>query len=100
MSNETKSNLPVILASILGAIGIGVFIYFIVVPVSAEFIATHIEPGVTFKEAAVISFFVSIATIVLLAFAGGDGLLGEIQYMIAGFFSFFFMVWILVAWIF
>lgn len=100
MNSTQKSNLPIILASIAGAIGMGLFIYFIVVPVSSEFIATYIEPGIGLKGAAVISFFVSIATIVLLAFTGGDGLLGEVQYMIAGFFSFFFLVWILVAWIF
>jgi len=100
MSNTQKSNLPIIAASIAGAVGMGLFIYFVVIPVSADFITTYIEPGIGLKGAAVISFFVSIATIILLAFAGGDGLLGEVQYMIAGFFSFFFMVWILVAWIF
>jgi len=37
---------------------------------------------------------------VVLALAAGDGLLGELQFMIGAFVSFFVVIWLLVAWIF
>ena len=85
---------------LLGAIAIGLFIYFLVIPYSTEFINIYFEEGVGLKAAAVISFFVSIATIVLFAMVGGDGLIGEVQYMFAAFFTYFFIIWLLIAWIF
>ena len=89
-----------ILAYIVGAITIALFIYFLVIPYSAEFINIYFEEGIGLKPAAVISFFVSIATVVLFAMVGGDGLIGEVQYMFGAFFTYFFIIWLLVAWIF
>lgn len=83
-----------------GALGVGLFIYFLVIPSSMEFINIYFQEGIDLKQAAVISFFVSIATVILFAMVGGDGLIGEVQYMFAAFFSYFFMIWLLVAWIF
>lgn len=101
MPNEGRTNnLVPILVSVVGVSVIALFIYFIVLPVSQDVITTHFSPGVGFKSAAVISFFVTIALIVLFAFAGGDGLFGEIQYMFAALFSLFFVIWLFVAWIF
>lgn len=99
MPNTQNSTLT-ILAYIAGAIGMGLFIYFLVIPYSLEFINVYFEEGVGLKSAAVISFFVSIATVVLFAMVGGDGLIGEVQYMFAAFFTYFFVIWLLVAWIF
>ena len=89
-----------ILAYIVGAITIALFIYFLVIPYSAEFLNIYFEEGIGLKPAAVISFFVSIATVVLFAMVGGDGLIGEVQYMFGAFFTYFFIIWLLVAWIF
>jgi len=101
MSNSTSSNkLIYTIISVIGLIVVAFFIYYIVMPVSAEFITTYISPGVGFKSASVISFFVSIAMIVLFALAGGDGLIGEVQYMFGAFFTIFFTFWLLIAWIF
>ena len=58
------------------------------------------EPGLGLKGAAIVSFFVTIITFVIFAVTAGDGLLGEIQYMIGGFFTFFVIFWLMVAWIF
>ena len=101
MSSSTSSNkLIYTVVSLVGLVVVAFFIYYIVMPVSAEFIATNFSNGVGFKSASVISFFVSIAMIVLFAIAGGDGLLGEIQYMFGAFFTLFFTLWLLIAWIF
>lgn len=99
-NKQGSKNLVAIFLSILGISVIALFIYFIVVPVSGDIIATHFSPGIGFKVAAVISFFVTIAVIILFAFAGGDGLFGEIQYMFGALFTLFFVIWLFVAWIF
>lgn len=72
----------------------------LMIPLIEDFIALHFAPGLGLKNAAVIAFFVTIATLVLFAIAAGDGLLGELQYMLAGFASFFFILWLFIAWIF
>ena len=100
MPSTKNNNTLIILAYIAGAIAMGLFIYFLVIPYSVEFINVYFEEGIGLKSAAVISFFVSIATVVLFAIAGGDGLIGEVQYMFAAFFTYFFIIWFLVAWIF
>ncbi len=69
-------------------------------PLLSEFSQTHLAPGLGLKDAAVISFIVTIVVMVVLAFAAGDGLIGELQFMLAGFFSFFVVLWLLIAWIF
>lgn len=74
--------------------------FFLVLPAIADFAQTALEPGVGIKQAAVISFFITLITLVIFAFAAGDGLLGEVQFMLAGFFGFFLSIWFLIAWIF
>lgn len=100
MPSTQKTNIFTILAYIAGVIGLGLFIYFLVIPYTAEFVNVYFQEGVDLKEAAVISFFVSIATVVLFAMVGGDGLIGEVQYMFGAFFTYFFILWLLIAWIF
>jgi hypothetical protein len=48
----------------------------------------------------VISFFVTLVIMVIFAISSGDGLLGEIQFILGGFFLFFLIIWFLVAWVF
>ena len=69
-------------------------------PLLGEFSATHLDPGLGLKDAAIIAFISTIVVMIVFAFAAGDGLLGELQFMLAGFFSFFVVLWLLIAWIF
>lgn len=69
-------------------------------PLAAEFIDQHFSPGLDLKDAAVAAFFVTIVTLVIFAIAAGDGLLGELQFILSGFFGFFLVLWLLIAWIF
>lgn len=94
------SNLIPIITSLIGISLITLFVYFFIIPASTEIIAIHFTPGVDFKSAAVIAFFVTIAVIILFAFAGGDGLFGEVQYMFGALFSLFFVLWLFITWIF
>lgn len=56
--------------------------------------------GLGFKGAAMIAFFVTMAIFIVFAIVAGDGLLGEIQYIIAGFGGFYIVIWLMLAWIF
>lgn len=73
----------------------GVLLFF-----GGPIVAEHFEPGVGLKSAAVIAFVLTMVSFVVLAIAAGDGLLGELQYMIAAFAGFFLVCWLMIAWIF
>lgn len=89
--------LAVALGALLLALGVAAFL---MLPQLAELVINHLSPGVGVKDAAVISFFVTVVILVVFAIAAGDGLLGELQFVLASFFMFFVIVWFLVAWIF
>lgn len=79
---------------------VGALALWLMLPLVSEFAATHLSPGLGLKDAAVIAFFVTIVVMIVLAVAAGDGLIGEIQFMLAGFLSFFLILWLMIAWIF
>jgi hypothetical protein len=64
------------------------------------FIAEHLAPGVGLRTAALVAFFVTLGVVVVMAIVAGEGLVGEIQFMIVGFAGFFLVLWLLIAWIF
>jgi hypothetical protein len=63
-------------------------------------VVSEFQNGVGFKDAAIYSFFTTLILLVILAVAGGDGLIGELQFLLAGFLIFFFIIWLFIAWIF
>ena len=67
---------------------------------ATEFAATHFTPGLGLRDAAIVSFFVTAALLIVFAITSGDGLIGELQFMIAGFLLFFLIFWLLLAWVF
>ncbi|WP_373080117.1 hypothetical protein [Zhongshania sp.] len=69
-------------------------------PLLGSFIDQHFSAGMGLKDAAVVAFFTTVVTLVIFAVAAGDGLLGELQFMLSGFFGFFLVLWLLIAWIF
>jgi hypothetical protein len=57
--------------------------------------------GLGLKNAALISFDVSLALILVMAVvSGGDAIFGELPFTIAGFLIFFVVFWLMIAWIF
>ncbi|GGO86074.1 hypothetical protein GCM10011348_36070 [Marinobacterium nitratireducens] len=84
----------VVLLVVLGAAAL------LLLPQLAQIVETSLEPGLGLKNAAVISFFVTVALMLVFAIAAGDGFIGEIQFMLAGFGSFFVVIWLMLAWIF
>jgi len=59
-----------------------------------------LAPGVGIKEAAKWSFGTTVVLFIVFAIAAGDSLIGELQFMLGGFFAFFLIITVLIAWAF
>ncbi len=57
-------------------------------------------PGIGLKTAAIVAVVVSVVLLLVMTAAAGDGLLGEVQFVIPGFFVFFLFFWLMTAWVF
>lgn len=93
---EARTTLIVLIVVILLAVGGMIF----ALPMIAEMSSGVFSEGLGLKQAAVISFFVTMALLVVFAISSGDGLIGELQFVLGGFFSFFIVIWLMIAWIF
>jgi len=58
------------------------------------------DDGIGLKTAALWGFGVTVALMVLFALVSGDSLIGEIQFMLGAFFTFFAVITLLIAWVF
>ena len=65
-----------------------------------EILSTSTSSGLGLKDSAVVSFFVSLVLVTVLAMVSGDGLLGEVQFVVVGFLLFFIVFWLMIDWIF
>jgi hypothetical protein len=63
-------------------------------------IGSVFSDGIGLRTAAVWGFGVTVALLVLFALVSGDSLIGEIQFMLASFFTFFVVITLLIAWVF
>jgi len=66
----------------------------------AQEAAAALAPGIGLRTAAVWGFGVTVGLFVLFALVAGDGLFGEIQFMLGSFFAFFLVLTLLIAWVF
>lgn len=94
---KESRKIAIILLSLVVLLGVAAML---LLPSLSEFATTHLEPGLGLKTAAIVSFFVTIVLFLMFAIASGDGLLGELQFMLLGFFLFFLIFWLMIAWIF
>lgn len=94
--NEAR-RIAIVLVALVGLLALAAFM---MLPLLADFAATYLAPGLGLRDAAMIAFFITVVLMVILAFASGDGLLGELQFVLAGFFLFFVIIWLLIAWAF
>lgn len=72
----------------------------VLLPQLQAWVAEVFSPGLGLRNSAVIAAVVAFGALIVLAFAAGDGLLGEIQFVIPGFFLFFLFFWLMTAWVF
>jgi hypothetical protein len=95
--NSPASKIVIICAALFGLLVAATILF---LPLATAFIDQHFSPGLDLKDAAVAAFFVAVVTLIIFTVAAGDGLLGELQFILSGFFSFFLVLWLLIAWIF
>ncbi len=69
-------------------------------PGLSEWVAVNFDSGIGLKNAAIAAGVISVTVMIVFALAAGDGLIGEIQFMIPGFFLFFVFFWLMIAWVF
>ncbi len=92
-----------VLVGIFGTVAVVAAVIAVVVfliPAAGGWVEAAFGPGLGLKPAAAISVGVSLAVLVLLTVTAGDGLLGEIQFVIPGFFLFALFFWLMIAWVF
>lgn len=59
-----------------------------------------LSEGLTLKQAVPWGFGLTLAVLAFLAMVAGDGLIGEIQFLLGAFFGFFVLFTFLIAWVF
>lgn len=89
--------LAIVLVALIGVLVIAVVF---ALPVIADFNQNFLAPGLGVKDAAIASFVTTIIVLIVFALVAGDGFIGEIQFMLIGFFAFFLVLWLLISWIF
>ncbi|MCH1491781.1 MAG: hypothetical protein L7T24_04425 [Luminiphilus sp.] len=99
MDGQFKSKLgwTVALLVFLGLVVLGVAW---ILPDMMAGVSAALDPGVTLKSAAKYAFVLTLVVLGFFAVVAGDGLLGEIQYILPAFFTFFIFNWLLIAWVF
>lgn len=69
-------------------------------PGLSEWVSVTFDSGIGLKNAAIAAAVISVTVMIVFALAAGEGVIGEIQFMIPGFFLFFVFFWLMIAWVF
>ena len=94
-----KRDIALLIISGIVLLGI-VLLALIFLPTTFAWIIQFFEPGLGLKMASIIGFFVVTILFIVFAIVAGDGLFGEIQFMIAGFITFWLIFTGMIAWVF
>ena len=92
--------LAVIVVGIVVVAGLFVSLVVLELPKMVTFVDEVFTPGLGLRSAAIIAAIVSFLVLIAFALASGDGIIGEIAFVIPGFFVFFLFFWIMTAWVF
>lgn len=99
MAGDNRGDLKLLAVALLVvALLLGALIVFFL-PAAAPAVAA-LNEGMGLKAAVPWGFGLTVGLFVLLAIVAGDGLLGELQFMLGSFFSFFLVLTLLIAWVF
>ncbi|MFZ1536141.1 MAG: hypothetical protein WAT23_01955 [Chromatiaceae bacterium] len=83
----------------LATLGIIALLGYFGAPLLAEASAA-LAQGIGLKTATLWGFGTTVALFLLFALVAGDGILGELPFMLGAFFTFFAILTLLIAWIF
>lgn len=107
MSRGDRRDSRIALRILLGVSGLAALLAALLVlaaattlPGLSDWVALTFDSGIGLKNAAITSAVISLTVMVIFALAAGEGLIGEIQFMIPGFFLFFVFFWLMIAWVF
>jgi hypothetical protein len=100
IDSKDKNESRTIATALIALVLILGFSMVLLLPALADIATTYLAPGLGLKESAIISFFITAVLMIIFAVASGDGLLGELQFLLIGFLLFFVIIWLLLAWIF
>ena len=99
MSGEGGGDLKLFAIVLLAAVLLVVILVVTLLPAAAPALAA-LNEGMGLRQAALWGFGVTVGLFVLFALVAGDGILGEIQFMLGSFFGFFLILTLLIAWVF
>lgn len=85
----------VVLIAVLALVLLAVFL----LPAATPIVGT-LNDGLGLRESVPWGFGLTVALIAFFALVAGDGLIGELQFMLGAFFSFFLILTLLIAWVF
>ncbi|MCC5869814.1 MAG: hypothetical protein JJU27_15030 [Gammaproteobacteria bacterium] len=107
MSREDRRDSRLALRVLLGTSALAALLVALVVlaaavslPGLSDWVAMTFDDGIGLKNAALAAAIVSVVVSIVFALTAGEGLIGELQFMIPGFFLFFVFFWLMLAWIF
>jgi hypothetical protein len=99
VAGEGGGDLKIFAVALLVAVLLVVILVVNLLPAAAPALAA-LNEGMGLREAALWGFGVTVGLFVLFALVAGDGILGEIQFMLGSFFGFFLILTLLIAWVF
>lgn len=99
MDKETRSDFKLLGVLLIAAV-LAILAALVLAGPLFTSIADALAPGLGIRDAAVWAFGATFVIFIVFAVAAGDGLIGELQYMLLGFFAFFVIITLLIAWVF
>lgn len=94
--NESRK-IAIALVALLVVLAVVILLF---IPSLSDLIQTQLSPGLDLRTAAIIAVILTVIIMIVFAISAGDGLLGELQFLIPGFFVFFLFFWLMTAWVF
>jgi hypothetical protein len=99
MASGHRGDLTLLVIALIVAVLLLVMAGVFLLPAATP-LAESMHQGMSLKEALPWGFGVTVGLLVLFAVVSGDGLIGELQFILGSFFSFFLILTLLIAWVF
>lgn len=99
MGTGNRGDLKLLAVVVLIAVLVLALLALFLLPAATPIVGALSE-GLGLRESVPWGFGLTVALIAFFALVAGDGLVGELQFMLGAFFSFFLILTLLIAWVF
>lgn len=99
MAANKSGDIKLLAIALLVAVLVLVTLVAVLLPATAPVLAT-MNDGMDIKEAVPWGFGLTVGLLAFFALVAGDGLIGELQFMLGSFLSLFLVLTLLIAWVF